>query len=246
MTIGQRIKEVRKNAGLTQRELAEKSGTATGTIQQYELGKRQPRLEQLEAIAAALSVSVGSLLGYETERVIIPGRLKIIETNDPESSHIQLHIEAADEEAYRYGLQILENAGVSAPAVITNTPVEGITVSANLDGVAAIEELYEKVTQARRGQKTYGGLTPDELCALHELNLRNRLDAAYARLNLSAHEKVTGFAEKLTKDPKYLADPESSYRYPPQQAPQSTPPARENTDTTPAETPPQRPQKGEE
>lgn len=62
MTIGQRIKQARKNAGLTQRELAEKSGTATGTIQQYELGKRQPRTEQLQRIAAALNVSAGFLL----------------------------------------------------------------------------------------------------------------------------------------------------------------------------------------
>lgn len=67
MTIGQRIKEARKNAGLTQRELAEKSGTATGTIQQYEREVRQPRLEQLQAIAAALGVSVNQLLPEPTE-----------------------------------------------------------------------------------------------------------------------------------------------------------------------------------
>lgn len=43
MTTGQRIKAARKKAGMTQKEIAEKAGTATGTIQQYELGKRQPR-----------------------------------------------------------------------------------------------------------------------------------------------------------------------------------------------------------
>ncbi len=63
MTIGQRIKEARKVAGLTQRELAEKAGTATGTIQQYELGKRQPRIEQLRRIACALSTSWVDLAG---------------------------------------------------------------------------------------------------------------------------------------------------------------------------------------
>lgn len=69
MTIGQRIKEARKNAGLTQRELAEKSGTATGTIQQYELGKRQPRIEQLQAIASALGVTTNYFLtGEKTEK----------------------------------------------------------------------------------------------------------------------------------------------------------------------------------
>lgn len=47
------IKAVRKNAGLTQKELAESIGVATGTIQQYELGKRQPRFEVMDKIRAA-------------------------------------------------------------------------------------------------------------------------------------------------------------------------------------------------
>lgn len=63
MDVGQRIKEARKGAGLTQKGLAEQIGAATGTIQQYELGKRQPRLEQLQAIAAALGIQVVDLLG---------------------------------------------------------------------------------------------------------------------------------------------------------------------------------------
>lgn len=66
MTIGQRIKEARKSIGLTQRELAERSGTATGTIQQYELGKRQPRIEQLKSIASALNVDVNWLMNGQT------------------------------------------------------------------------------------------------------------------------------------------------------------------------------------
>ena len=65
MTVGQRIKEARKISKLTQRELAEKAGTATGTIQQYELGKRQPRIEQFQAIADVLNVDVNWLMnGY--------------------------------------------------------------------------------------------------------------------------------------------------------------------------------------
>ena len=56
MTIGQRIKNARKQQGLTQEQLAQRLGLATGTIQQYELGKRQPRIEQLRRIADALNV----------------------------------------------------------------------------------------------------------------------------------------------------------------------------------------------
>lgn len=65
MGIGQRIKAARKSAGLTQKALAEKIGAATGTIQQYELGKRQPRIEQLQVIADALNVSPYSLYSFD-------------------------------------------------------------------------------------------------------------------------------------------------------------------------------------
>ena len=67
MAIGDRIKEQRKNYGLTQKQLAEKIGVAEITIRQYELGKRQPRIEQLHAIASALGVSMDTLYGISDE-----------------------------------------------------------------------------------------------------------------------------------------------------------------------------------
>lgn len=66
MTIGERIKQVRNEKGLTQKQLGELSKTSEGTVRQYEIGKRQPRIEQLQAIAAALGVSPLYLLGDET------------------------------------------------------------------------------------------------------------------------------------------------------------------------------------
>lgn len=65
MTIGERIQEARKQAGLKQAELAEKLGVAVITIGQYERDKRQPRLEQLQAIAAALDIPLPELMGLE-------------------------------------------------------------------------------------------------------------------------------------------------------------------------------------
>lgn len=69
MTVGQRIQKSRKEKKLTQKELAAQLGLATGTIQQYELGKRQPRLEQFKVIASALDVDVNWLMnGYTLEQ----------------------------------------------------------------------------------------------------------------------------------------------------------------------------------
>lgn len=64
MTIGESIKRARKAKGLTQKRLGELSGTSEGTVRQYEIGKRQPRLEQLQAIAAALGTNITELLVY--------------------------------------------------------------------------------------------------------------------------------------------------------------------------------------
>lgn len=62
MTIGSKIKETRKNRKMTQKQLAKASNVAVGTIQQYELGKRAPRLEILMDIANALGVKISELL----------------------------------------------------------------------------------------------------------------------------------------------------------------------------------------
>lgn len=63
MAISERIRNAREKAGLTQKQLAEKAGIATITLQQYESGKRQPRLGILQNIAIALDITTGELLG---------------------------------------------------------------------------------------------------------------------------------------------------------------------------------------
>ena len=68
MEIGQSIQEARKKAKLTQKELAEKVGIATITVQQYERGVRTPKIETLQKIAQALNIDVGILYGVEADK----------------------------------------------------------------------------------------------------------------------------------------------------------------------------------
>lgn len=67
MTIGDRIRFHRKKAGLTQKKLGELSETSETTIKQYESGKRQPRIEQLQKIAEVLKVPISRLLDVEDD-----------------------------------------------------------------------------------------------------------------------------------------------------------------------------------
>ena len=63
---GEKIREARQKIGITQKELAERMGTSPQNLAQYENGKRQPKLETLDKIAAALGIDVWELYeGYE-------------------------------------------------------------------------------------------------------------------------------------------------------------------------------------
>ena len=57
MKIGERIKKFRTASGLSQKQLAIKSGMSEPAIRNYELGNRHPSGKQLEKIAGALGIS---------------------------------------------------------------------------------------------------------------------------------------------------------------------------------------------
>ena len=56
MTIGERIKEIRQEKNMTQKELGEKCGLADSAIRRYELGKANPKKETIQKIANALNI----------------------------------------------------------------------------------------------------------------------------------------------------------------------------------------------
>lgn len=61
MDIGQKIKELRKKQGMSQKDLADKLGITPVMISQYENGKRNPKLETLQKISDALEVDISEL-----------------------------------------------------------------------------------------------------------------------------------------------------------------------------------------
>lgn len=62
MTISERIRLARQKKGITQNELAVKSGINNKSISRYELGSSTPPADAIKAIADALGVSTDYLL----------------------------------------------------------------------------------------------------------------------------------------------------------------------------------------
>ena len=64
MEVGERIREVRKEKKLSQVEVAKKAGIAVNSLRLYEANKRQPSINQIREIAAALEINWMYLLGH--------------------------------------------------------------------------------------------------------------------------------------------------------------------------------------
>ena len=71
MTTGQRIKNARKAARMTQKELGEKIGVTFQAVAQWENDLRKPKFETLQRIADALNVEVKTLDERFTTRLVL-------------------------------------------------------------------------------------------------------------------------------------------------------------------------------
>ena len=70
--VGTRLRTAREQKGLSQSELAAKTGLQPSAISHFETGRRAPSFENLRVLADALSVSTDSLIGRERPAVAGP------------------------------------------------------------------------------------------------------------------------------------------------------------------------------
>lgn len=80
MTTGERIRAIRIEKKLTQKQVGDRCGMADSNIRAYELGKANPKIETLQRIATALEVPIGFLLGMP---VNLDGEIERIEKQFP-------------------------------------------------------------------------------------------------------------------------------------------------------------------
>ena len=93
MTVGERIRNARKKAGLTQVQLGEKLGVSGSMIGQYEKDLRKPKIETMDKIATALNCYVYDLFpGDATELEV----LRILDDSKTKKNAIDLILSNGD------------------------------------------------------------------------------------------------------------------------------------------------------
>ena len=67
MTLGEKIKGLRKDTNITQEELAEKIGVSRQTVTKWESDLGMPDVENLKSIATLFNITIDELLDYKKE-----------------------------------------------------------------------------------------------------------------------------------------------------------------------------------
>jgi len=70
VTIGEHIKRIRKEKGLTQKKLGELCGINEVQIRQYELGKANPKIETVNKVAIALEVPISEFFEFKKDKTL--------------------------------------------------------------------------------------------------------------------------------------------------------------------------------
>ena len=96
------LRKIRKESGMTMKDLAERIGVSESAISQYENGKRQPGYETLIELSKIFDVSTDYILGIEDNADISmsESELDLIKTykaaKQSDKEHIKALIKAID------------------------------------------------------------------------------------------------------------------------------------------------------
>lgn len=121
------LKELRVNAGLTQKELAAKLGIGQSTIVGYEKGIREPTVSNLALYAKYFNVSIDYIVGLEDDFGIKVDSKELIKRPDYDITDKQLTdfmklfkvmTEVQKAQVLGFVIGMLENAGVNVKAVL--------------------------------------------------------------------------------------------------------------------------------
>ncbi|MDE6706540.1 MAG: helix-turn-helix domain-containing protein [Oscillospiraceae bacterium] len=147
--IGEKIKALRKQKGVTAKKVAEALNILPDTYRNYETGRREPNLETLSSIADYFKVSTDYLLGRET----FPDPIDLLNLNPQEKAILYAYISLKPDKRSEF-VEILKNIVTGADAQATTKPKQEeddndeyitytTTIGAEMDRRKALEALQQ-------------------------------------------------------------------------------------------------------
>ena len=203
MSTSEKIKKIRTEKGLTQRELGELCGMADSAIRRYESGRANPKLGTIAKIAAALEVNIFELIDKED---FISQKNKLKEFLTPERKKESEEIEEWIE---LYEQQQKEEAAKNAPQFFTRDEKANIRKGGKAPKFTTSSRSHAQ-TEA---YELFHSLLSEEWIMSQEqettaVQLKEML-GAYNRLNNAGRKEAVKRVDELTEIPRYTKPDES-------------------------------------
>ena len=112
-----KLKQLRKEKGLTQRELAEKLGLGKSAIGMYESGKRTPAFETLEMICDFFNVNMDLLSDVKSTSTPAPAPKEESPLSAHEKAMVDAYKKASDKDKYTVDMVLNEYSDEDLPAL---------------------------------------------------------------------------------------------------------------------------------
>ena len=185
MTIGERIKKTRKDAHLTQKQLANKLNVSYVNIAQWENGRRNPKIETLQNLAKALNVSIGYLQGYE----------------EIDAHQIVTFLKNRDYEAVANFIDVPENT-IFRLSDEDYRELQNITKDTLNNADLEINEIDSLLNE----NKAQINIISSLICLRVNETVAHNLIEFFLKLNANGQEIAVERVEELTKIPDYQKD----------------------------------------
>ena len=163
INLGANIRERRKEAGLTQEQLAEALGVTTGAVYKWESGRATPELEMLVDIAEFFETSVDALLDYGWQKLRMGQAVEKLR---------RFVAEKKTQEGMRYAEKALQKYPNSFEVVLYSANVYFLSMEPRYMPRAV--ELYEKALELI-DQNTADGI--------NALTIQNKIASCYCYMD---------------------------------------------------------------
>ncbi len=183
MTVGENIRRLRKEKGLTQKQLGNLCGINEANIRKYELGGANPKIETLDKIASVLETTTDELRGIKTLEHFTP---EVISQNKHIDEILSISLERI---LAGYGISYdVKNFPPNIKADLYNTTFHHVTFDENNNNATI-----------------YPLIRPNKLTELYNmLNLKGKKEALKRMKELTELECYTKPEEESSE--KYPSD----------------------------------------
>lgn len=185
MTVGEKIRDIRVEKGMTQKELGEALGVSVQTISAYESGRRRPKVETLSRFADALDVPYSDFFGLD-------GAETAYQRNYQQM--LDLALKASMNERGKISLEkLLEQLKYNS-------------AEARYSGMKALEQKTDRLYTEELEDIADSELRTIAMQSFDELNRVGKIEAVKRLAELGQLPRYSAWSKKVIVDQSYIDD----------------------------------------